>query len=149
MASSELSPGARIAIGVAIALAGVAACVMGIVTAWAHAPFSDDHWLGLPLGVALASFGALLALPPERMRLRGILAALIVTGFALTFDWIAFGPGERHFTASAGGGGAGVHTAVGSKTGRIAFGVFAVLLDVGAVFLWRAALSRGGIRISG
>lgn len=148
MASSDLSPGARITIGGLIGLAGVAAFAMGMVAAWSHVPFSDDHWLGLPLGVALASFGALLAVPPERMRLRGILAALIVTGFALTFDWIAFGPGERHFTASAGGGAAGVHTTVGSRTGRIAFGVFAVLLDVGAIFLWRAALRPGGIKIS-
>jgi hypothetical protein len=148
VASSDLSPGARIAIGVVIALAGVAACVMGMATAWAQAPLSDDHWVGLPLGVALASFGALLAAPSERMRLRGILAALVVTGFALTFDWIAFGPGERHFTASAGNGAAGVHTTVGSRTGRIAFGVFAVLLDASAIFLWRAALRPGGIKIS-
>ena len=148
MASSDLSPGARIAIGVAIAIAGLAAFAMGCVTAWHRVPFSDDHWLGLPLGMAFVAFGALLAMPADMSRVRGILAAIVVTGFALMFDWIAFGPGERHFTASASSHGAGVRTPVSSTTGRIAFGIVALMMAAGAAWLWVAALRRRGITIS-
>jgi hypothetical protein len=93
MAASDLSAGARIAIGALLAIAGAGAFAMGCAAAWRGIPFSDERWIGLPLGVALASFGSLLALPVSARRARGILAALLVTGFALAFDWIAFGPG--------------------------------------------------------
>lgn len=65
------------------------------------------------------------------------LAAVAVLAFALAFNWIAFGPGERHFSRSV-----SVSTttasveatqAVSEIEGRVVFGLFAAALDVFAL----------------
>jgi len=71
-------------------------------------------------------------LPPQYERWRSWLATLVVTCFALTFDWVAFGPGERHFTGSING----IGFVPGEMTGRFLFGVFAAVLDICAVGMW-------------
>ncbi len=103
-------------------------------------PFSDDRWLQLPVGLLVVSFGIYFVLPDEALRSRAVLAALVVTGLALCFDWVAFGPGERRFTAGASASGAGVHAPVSAGVGRFAFGIGAVLLDAGAAWYWIFAL---------
>jgi hypothetical protein len=90
----------------------------------------------------LTSFGLYFVLPDEALRTRAVLGALVVTGLALCFDWVAFGPGERRFTAGASSSGAGVHTPVSSGVGRFAFGFGALLLDAAAVWFWILALRR-------
>jgi hypothetical protein len=75
--------------------------------------------------------GALLASPPES-KWRSLLATLVITCFALTFDWVAFGPGERTFTGSI----MGIGFMSGELFGRIAFGFFAIVLDIIAVGMW-------------
>ncbi|MCF7822429.1 MAG: hypothetical protein K9M17_08340 [Mariprofundaceae bacterium] len=56
---------------------------------------------------------------------------LIMVCFALVFNWVAFGPGEREFTTS-------VNDIVvgnsGERSGRIVFGFFAVLIDLWLVW---------------
>jgi len=65
---------------------------------------------------------------------------------AVAPNWIAFGPGERRFGGMLGLPFLAVSSAVSETTGRVAFGIGAVLLDV--VFVWivvrglRAALAR-------
>jgi hypothetical protein len=90
-----------------------------------------NAFMGLPAGLMFVFAGALLALPPES-KWRGLLATLVITCFALTFDWVAFGPGERKFTGSI----MGVGFMSGEFFGRMAFGFFAILLDIFAVGMW-------------
>jgi hypothetical protein len=90
-----------------------------------------NAYMGLPAGLMFVFAGALMALPPES-KWRSLLATLVITCFALTFDWVAFGPGERKFTGSI----MGVGFMSGELSGRIAFGFFAILLDIFAVGMW-------------
>ena len=76
----------------------------------------------------------LLVLGPARWQLP--LATLMVTALALVFDWVAFGPGERHFTGSVGAGSVQASWASGEYAGRAFFGLFALLFDIAAVGLW-------------
>ena len=76
--------------------------------------------------------GILMALPPEHRKWQALLATLLITGFALTFDWVAFVPGERKF----GGSFMGFGFMPAEAFGRAVFGVFAVVLDIFAVKMW-------------
>ena len=89
-------------------------------------------------------FGGALVLLPAKLQLP--LAALMVTSLAAVFDWVAFGPGERHFTSSVGVGGGRVTWTGGELVGRAFFGVFAVLMDIAAIGLW-LRLVRGSRRL--
>ena len=62
--------------------------------------------------------------------------ATIVTIFALMFDWIAFGPGERQFSGSVGLPFFSVTTSAGQSIGRYVFGFCAILLNLLAVWVW-------------
>ena len=66
----------------------------------------------------------------------------MVTSLAVVFDWVAFGPGERHFTSSAGVAGARVTWPSGELAGRAFFGAFAVLMDIAAIGLWLRLVRR-------
>lgn len=136
----------RVTLGIVLAAAGIASMASGAADAWDGMPFSDDRWLKLPLGVMLASLGTYLVLPDSALRSRALLAALVVSGLALCFDWVAFGPGERRFTGGASAGGAAVHTSVNSGVGRFVFGVGALLMDAGAAWYWVVALRVAGSR---
>jgi hypothetical protein len=65
-----------------------------------------------------------------------LLATLLVTCFALTFDWVAFGPGERKFSGSFSFGIAATGFQPGELFGRASFGVGAVVLDIWAIAMW-------------
>jgi hypothetical protein len=131
----ELSPGARIAIGVALLVLGVAVAAHGAqLLLAAPQPLSSDGVAGLPIGLVFAFGGLLLAVPARFARLRAVCGALLVTGFALILDWIAFGPGARKF-----GGGIG-HSS--ELFGRAVFGVGAVLASILAVLMWVHGIRR-------
>jgi hypothetical protein len=99
----------------------------------AHAdPFTADRLMVVPAGLMFVFAGILIALPPEYAKSRNWLTALVVTCFALTFDWVAFGPGERKFTGNIGG----IGFIPSEMIGRAFFGFFAVLLDVCAIAIW-------------
>jgi len=97
-----------------------------------HAP----PWLPGAMGVAFISVALVLMLDgiEALKRLKGWLALVFLVSFASIFNWVAFGPGERHFTTRTrvGFGAGGVTTASDGHElgGRIAFGVFAALLDL-------------------
>jgi hypothetical protein len=95
-------------------------------------PFDVDSLMGVPAGLMFVFAGFLMALPPQYARWQGLLAKLTMTCFALTFDWVAFGPGERHFTGSFMGAG----FIPSEFVGRAVFGVFAVVLDICAIAMW-------------
>lgn len=130
------SRGGRIALGVISAVIGFVVIGTAVGTA-THAAggFMSDVLLGVPAGLILVLGGALLGFGPGNGRYQRLLSAWLVTCFALTFDWVAFGPGERNF----GGGIALGHQAgvpIGEFFGRAAFGLAAVVLDIFAIMVW-------------
>ena len=109
-----------------------------------HAPL----WIAGAIGVSFAAMGLVLLLDGIEVlkRIRGWLVFVFLVAFASVFNWVAFGPGERHFTTrtGVGSGAIGITTVAegGELGGRIAFGVFAVLLNLLIaspliVWLWR------------
>jgi len=121
----------RMVVGVVLLAVGSAFAALGIFRA--GNPAEPLAFLAIPAGLVFV-FGGLLALLPAKLQLP--LAALMVTSLAVLFDWVAFGPGERHFTSSLGGAGASVTWASGEFAGRAFFGVFALLMDIAAIGLW-------------
>src|SRR5258708_14753080 len=97
---------------------GIALAMLGIFKA--GNPAEPLAFLAIPAGLVFV-FGGLLVLLPAKLQLP--LAALMVTSLALLFDWVAFGPGERHFTSSVGGAGGRVTWSGGELAGRAFFGV--------------------------
>lgn len=95
-------------------------------------PFTADRLMAVPAGLMFVFAGILIALPPQHTKWRSLLGTLVVTCFALTFDWVAFGPGERRFTGSIGGFG----FIPSEMMGRAFFGLFAVVLDICAAAMW-------------
>jgi hypothetical protein len=59
-----------------------------------------------------------------------MLVILIVASMAGIANWVAFGPGERSFSGSAGGGSLKVFFNGGDVMGRIVFGIGAILIDL-------------------
>ena len=121
-------------LGVGIACAAMGLMLVGIAV---HAavqtdPFSADNLMGVPVGLMFVFAGILMALPPQYAKWQKLLATLLMTCFALTFDWVAFGPGERHFSGSFLGSGF-----ISSEfVGRAVFGAFALVLDICAIAMW-------------
>jgi hypothetical protein len=97
-----------------------------------HAPL----WVVALAGACFVIAGMALLAPRENVRLRGFFAGLVVTALAAVCDWIAFGPGERRFGQSISFAGAAMRSGSGELSGRIAFGVGAVLLDAFALWAW-------------
>lgn len=130
--------GGRIALAIVSAAVGFA--VIGTtVNAAIHAPdpFASERVIAVPAGLIFVLGGALVALPPGGARWRHLLSALLVTCFASTFDWVAFGPGERTFSAGTVlGFPIGVEFAVGESFGRAVFGIVAIVLDIFAMMMW-------------
>jgi len=136
MARNDLSPGGRVAIGIAMAALGLGILALSAARLAAErGNWATGEVAALPLGLVFGMGGLLIAVPERFSRARSIAGALMVTGFALACDWIAFGPGERHF---GGGISVGIVTVpVQSATlGRVVFGAFGVVCDVIAVAAW-------------
>ena len=107
-------------------------------------PFTADSLIAVLAGLMFVFAGILIGLPQRYAKWRNLLAALVLTCFALTLDWVAFGPGERRFTGSIGG----IGFIPGEMMGRVLFGVFAVVLDICAIAMWigqcRQMFRQGG-----
>jgi len=132
------SPGGKIALGIVSAAIGFV--VIGTaVSAAIHAtdPFTSERIIAVPAGLIFVLGGARVALPPGSRQWQSVLSALLVTCFAVTFDWVAFGPGERKFGGGISlGANVGAGIPVGEIFGRIAFGVVAIVLDIFAILVW-------------
>jgi hypothetical protein len=141
--SKDLSPGGRIAVGIVLVAAGIALSVRGadVLVHETHGLASDAMAI-VPIGVAVAFAGLLLAVPPRFARLRTFAGAMLMTGFALTFDWIAFGPGTREFGGGVSAGTIAVPFRPGEMLGRSVFGVCAVLMDVVVLLIWMHGIRR-------
>jgi hypothetical protein len=130
------SPLGRMVLGIVFAVPGLAAIGSAMTAVIRGTGPPAETLIGVPAGLIFVIGGALLALPPGRTRIQGLLTALLVTCFALTFDWVAFGPGERKFSGGISFGGIGTGFQPGELFGRIFFGFFAVILDIVAILVW-------------
>ena len=138
--------------------------LMGILPTRAPRPDDAPAWIGLAIGLAFFLAGLMVIVrsfagmpdsstePAETApRALRIFYDLIVTPIpillALLFTWVAFGPGERHFTMSLGSGGTGVAMPVnGQIFGRAMFGAGAVLAWIMVAFMLRTLARRWFVR---
>jgi hypothetical protein len=135
-ATRPLSPHAKVYVGAVCAAMGLLTLGIGTHAALNLQHAKADDFMYVPAALAFVFAGALLALPPQRKGLTRLIGALLITSFAVTFDWIAFGPGERHFSGGVSFGGLGVGTRPGELFGRAMFGIGAVIADLVALVLW-------------
>ena len=135
--TDNLSHRARIAIGIACAAPGIAVIVVALAAALqGTAAPAGENLIAVPAGLIFVFGGAFLASPPGNARWQSLSAALLVSCFALTFDWVAFGPGERSFGGGASFGPMAEWFQPGEFFGRAVFGLIAIALDGFAVKLW-------------
>jgi hypothetical protein len=133
----SLSPGQRVAFGLAVCAVGIGVVALGVHQVWTKADrFAAWELAALPVGMTFAFGGALFALPLSFVRTRALIAALMITALALTADWIAFGPGDsgvrRGFSLNNVRG----PLQTSQMLGRLLFGVGAVLADLLALWAW-------------
>jgi hypothetical protein len=121
-----------LAVGLGCAAMGLMLVGFAVNTAIHADPLTADNLMAVPAGLMFVFAGILMALPPEYKQWQTLLAALLLTCFALTFDWVAFVPGERKFAGSFMGFG----FIPGELVGRTFFGFFAVILDIFAIKMW-------------
>ena len=133
----SLSARGRLGMGLGVAALGVLIAGLGVHSALrATHPLTSEDFIGAFAALIFVFGGALLALPPERAGLQRLLGALLVTSFALTLDWVAFGPGPRRFGGGISSGLIGIGFNPGETFGRALFGIGAVVLDLVAVLMW-------------
>ena len=137
--------------------------LMGILPTRSPRPDDAPAWIGLAIGLAFFLAGLMVIVrsfagmpdsstepaqtAPRALR---ILYDVIVTPIpillALLLSWVAFGPGERHFSMSIGGGGGGVAMGGGQIFGRVMFGAGAVLGWIMVAFMLRTLARRWFVR---
>ena len=142
----DLSPGERVAIGIAVCAVGIGVVVLGADSLANKADkFAAGEFAALPVGMVLAFGGALLALPQSFPRMRSLIAALMITALALTVTWIAFGPGESSLRSGFSLNSVRGPLQTGHMLGRVLFGIGAVLADLLALWAWvRFFVALGG-----
>ncbi len=114
------------------------------------APASNDgpSWVALAVGLMFACAGLAIMVDygiagglgpdgdfkpgtPVSIRLANFVLGLVIVGLmALVFGWVAFGPGQRHFTSTLTLPFLPLRWRSGEWTGRAAFGAFSILLVV-------------------
>jgi hypothetical protein len=140
MEPKKLSPGPRIALGLAFVVVGAALAVYGLLGS--GAAVNPLHWLVVPCGIFFACAGVLVAFPVMNETLRAALYAAVFSAFGVTATWIGLGPGERHFSSSVGVGNFGVSGPGSVTAGRIFFGALGMLADLVAIAVWWKVLKR-------
>jgi len=145
-AKKDLSPGQRVAIGLAVIAVGIGVVVLGVDSLANKADkFAAGEFGALPVGITFGLGGALLALPHGFVRTRALVAALMVTALALTADWVAFGPGDSGLRSGFSLNKVGGPLQTSHMLGRILFGIGAVLADLLALWAWvRFFVALGG-----
>jgi prepilin signal peptidase PulO-like enzyme (type II secretory pathway) len=139
MGQVEYSPRAHLIIGTLLGAGGLTMAVAVFRTLLTVAnPLQDQSMAGFLMGLLLLFAGISIAQPPGVGFRQYLCGALVVTVFALLFDWIAFMPGARDFHAGASSLHQGAQ--VNSTLGRVAFGVFAVFCDLFALHAWRVTI---------
>ena len=139
METKDLSPGARIAIGALLCAAGIALGGYAILDGSGLKP---DRFIAAPIALSLVSAAALLAFPQASYTARSVFGALLITGFGVMTSWIAFGPGERHFSVSIGFVGFAASGPASETPGRVVFGLIGIAMDIAALWSWWTLFKR-------
>ena len=139
----------------------IVAGASGLFGGTLHPTDGTPQWVGIfagaifvagGLAVVLQSLPAAKPMPdgslspdaPRWVQRASLALVLFIAGsFAAIFLWIAFGPGERHFSGGASFGGVGVSGHANEMFGRAAFGFGAVL----ACVMFLAFLISGARRL--
>lgn len=115
--------------------------VLAALVAFGYVPSSRILSLSSQLTTALASGvfifagAAMLLFGFRRTSLAARSVAISLLFFLIAFNWIAFGPGERNFTRKTSSSFTNTTSSRVSETeGRVAFGVFAGLMDLLLVY---------------
>ena len=145
----KLSPAGAVVMASVFALAG--GTILALALGWIPidpAKLEAPRWVIACAGVMFmaggyAPLGQAFNLPSWVPPLAGLIAA---AALASVFNWIAFFPGERHFSGSSSLLGFQLGSgAAGELTGRIVFGLGAVLIDA-IVLVGLVRLLRGSKR---
>ena len=141
----EPSGSSSVAVGALTAGMGVLVIVLGTcrVSTISRRLVWDDLMF-LPAGLIFVFGGMLMSLQRTRPMIARLLGALLATSFALTVDWIAFAPGERHFGGGLSLGFLALGIAPSEWIGRTVFGLLAVLATVIAAMVWTAVVRSKG-----
>jgi len=140
--SGELSRRGSLATGIAVAALGSLEIALGLHSAMvATRPLTPEDFIIVPAGMIFVFAGVLLALSPAQESLKRIFAALLMSAFAITFDSIAFGPGERHFSGGISLG-IGVGFNPGEWLGRAVFAIPALIMTSVAAVMWTRLVMR-------
>ena len=133
----QLPPGKRRAVFVITVLAGavLVALSAGIIPA-DDRMFNAPRWVLGACGLLLFFAGFLVIVPPQMPRMKNFLGGMLLTTFAAIPGWIAFGPGQRAFGGSFSFGEIISASHPGETTGRIVFGIAAVVLGCFAAYAW-------------
>jgi hypothetical protein len=141
MGQYEYSPRVRLVIGAALGVGGLLMAVAGFRQLLLVAnPLQSSEMAGVLMGFLILFTGVSISMPPVAGVRQYLFGALAITCMALLFDWVAFVPGPRDFHS----GSSAIHRggSVSSTVGRVAFGIFAVFCDLGALYAWRKTLQQ-------
>jgi hypothetical protein len=137
----EYSPRVRLVIGAALGVGGLIMTVAALrqLLLVIH-PLQSSEMAGVLMGLLILFAGVSISMQTVGGVRNYLFGALAITCMALLFDWVAFVPGPRDFHAGA----SSLHRggSVNSAVGRVAFGLFAVLLDLFAFYAWWKTLRQ-------
>ena len=134
---ADLTPRTRLVFGLVAMAVGLApmAFAMGLITP-RPGSMRAPEWVVFLAGSTFFLAGWLIVLPERWVKTRDFLGVVLLSGFAAVFDWISFGPGERQFSGGLSIGPLFSSGASDELTGRVVFGVAAVLMSLLALWVW-------------
>jgi hypothetical protein len=134
--TADLTPRARLVFGLVAMAAGLAPMVfaMGLITP-GPGSMRAPEWVVFLAGCTFFLAGWLILLPERWVKTRGFLGVVLLSGFAAVFDWVSFGPGERHFSGGLSIGPLFSSGASDELTGRVVFGIAAASMSLLALWV--------------
>ncbi len=135
--AAQPSPAGRYGVAAVCLLVGAFILIIAAdVVPAKEAKFNAPQWVVGACGIVFMLAAVMILVPPSMRRLQGFLGALLLSLFAAIPAWIAFGAGERKFSGSVSFGIMTATSQPGVSTGRIVFGIAAVLISLIAICAW-------------
>lgn len=161
---NQLSPRAAIVVGIVFMLCGLFPVLAGLGVFHTPPTPGTPRWVVIAAGGMFILAGAAVingyamaggaqangdlsdSAPFATRILQYVLGVSIVGLMLAVFAWVAFGPGERHFSSSVSIPGLSISSRGSDRSGRIAFGIATALIGLffvlsvvgGAKRLWRS-----------